>query len=308
VPTAPTSMSNWQRGRYRRWITQLSDVMTQLGPIERIAAAQLVLVSTGAGCWDGESGTDGWFDPLTSALGALVREDWPSQLKDQAAGLLAVGLYRLRLATPEDDRGREADHLRTLSARTAPMLQQVTAEAVDAQLLLIDGSRMIAAQVDDVLHSVHMLTVADANETLVGRLARLLPELEVEWSGPAQLHARGRASNPIQIAGRIFDLADDDQHLAVHVVNEKNQWALMVSTSDRLLLVDGRKVPTIYTTHRRDGVITPPMLATNAEMRQRTRVSQVPFAKPGDSEFSVVDQVPIGQLPLPATVRLALTR
>jgi hypothetical protein len=188
------------------------------------------------------------------------------------------------------------------------MLQQVASETVETQLPLIDGSRMLAAQVDDVLDSVHMLTVADANEALVARLGRLLPELEVQWSGPAQLHARGRTSNPIQTAGRIFDLADDDQHLAVHVVNEKDQWALMVTTADRLLLVDGRKAPVMYTTHRRDGVITPLMLATNAETRQRTRVSQLPFAKPGEAEFSVIADVPIGQLPLPATVRLALTR
>ena len=308
VPAGPTSMSNWQRGRYRRWIAQLSDVMTQLGPIERIAAAQLVLVSTGAGCWEGETGTHGWFDPLSTALGALVRDDWPSQLRDQAAGLLAVGLYRLRLATPGDDRGREAEKLRALSSKTPPMLQQVTADAIETQLPLVDGSRILTAQADDVLDSIHILTVADANEALVARLGRLLPELEVEWSGPAQLHARGRTSNPIQTAGRICDLADDDRHLAVHVVNEKGQWALMVSTVDRVLVVDGRKAPAMYTTHRRDSVITPLMLATNAETRQRTRVSQLPFAKPGEAEFSVVAEVPIDQLPLLATVRLALTR
>ena len=308
VPTSPAPMSIWQRGRYRNWLTQLSDVMTQLGPIERIAAAQLVLVSTGAGCWEGETGTHGWFDPLTTALGALVRDDWPRQLQDQAAGLLAVGLFRLRLATPGDDRGREAEQLRALSSKAAPMMRHVTAGTIETQLPLIDGSRMLAAQPYDVLDSIHMLTVADEDEVLIARLGRLLPELDVEWSGPAQLHARGRTSNPIQTAGRILDLADDDQHLAVYVVNEKDQWALMVSSADMLLLVDGRKTPVMYTTHRRDGVITPLMLATNGETRQRTRVSQVPFAKPGDAEFSVVALVPVGQLPLPTTVRLALTR
>lgn len=308
VPTAPAPMSNWQRGRYRKWITQLSDVMTQLGPIERIAAAQLVLVSTGAGCWDGEAGTHGWFDPLSNALGALVRDDWPSQLQEQATALLAVGLYRLRLATPGDDRGPEAEQLRALSSKAAPMMAHVTADTVQTQLPLIDGARMLAAQPDDVLDSIHMLTVADANEALIARLERQLPELDVEWSGPAQLHARGRTSNPIQTAGRIADLADDDKHLAVYVETEKEQWGLLVATADRVLLVDGRKTPIMYTTHRRDSVITPLMLASNAETRQRTRISQLPFTKPGEAELSVIEEVPIGQLPLPATVRLALTR
>ncbi|MEO6701920.1 MAG: hypothetical protein ABI140_13015 [Jatrophihabitantaceae bacterium] len=308
VPTAPAPMSNWQRGRYRKWITQLTEIMTQLGPIERIAATQLVLVSTGAGCWDGEVGTHGWFDPLIAALRALVREDWPTQLQDQAAGLLAVGLYRLRLATPGNDRGREAEALRALGSKAAPMMKHVPADTIEAQLPLIDGSRILAAQPDDVLDSIHMLTVADANEALLARLGRLLPELDVEWSGPAQLHARGRTSNPIQTAGRIFDLAEDDRHLAVYVVNEKDQWALMVSSADRVLLVDGRKAPIMYTTHRRDGVTTPLALASNAETRQRTRVSELPFGKPGEAEFSVVAEVPIGQLPISPTVRLALTR
>ena len=308
LPTAAAPMSSWLRGRYRKWITQLSETMTQLGPIERIAAAQLVLVSAGAGCWDSEAGTNGWFDPLNTALEALAREDWPSQLQEQAAGLLAVGLYRLRLSTPGDDRGREAEQLRALSSRAGPMMAHVTAETVEAHLPLIDGARMLAAQPDDVLNSIHMLTVADANEALIARLGRQMPDLDVEWSGPAQLHARGRTSNPIQTAGRIFDLAEDDTHLAVYVVNEKDQWALVVSTADRVLLVDGRKAPVVFTTHRRDGLTTPLTLAGSAETRQRTRVSESPFATPGEVEFCVVAEVTIGQLPIPPTVRLALTR
>ena len=34
VPASPAPMSAWQRGRYRKWITQLSEVMGQLGPID----------------------------------------------------------------------------------------------------------------------------------------------------------------------------------------------------------------------------------------------------------------------------------
>jgi hypothetical protein len=307
VPETPAPTSAWQRGRYRKWITQLSEVMGQLGPIERIAAAQLVLVSPGVGCWDGEIGANGWFDPLTAALASLVRDDWPTQLRDQAVGLLAVGVYRLRLSTPGDDRGREAELLRALGKDTGSALEQVDREAVEAQLGLIDGARMLTPDVDDVLHAIRSVTVADASEALLTRVRRQLSELDVDWAGPRQLSARGRTANPVQTAGRILDLADEDDRLAVLVRNDKDQWALLVSTADRLLIVDGRKAPVMYTTHRRDLAMTPLMLATNPETRQRTRVSTPPFAKPGAAEFAVVTDVPIDQLPLSPIVRLALT-
>jgi hypothetical protein len=35
--------------------------------------------------------------------------------------------------------------------------------------------------------------------------------------------------------------------------------------------------------------------------------TSLPFAKPGEAEFSVVAQVPIGQVPIPPSVRSALT-
>ena len=188
------------------------------------------------------------------------------------------------------------------------MLVEVDREAVEAQLGLIEGARILTPDVDDGLHAIRSVTVADASEALLTRVRRQLAELDVEWAGPRQLSARGRTANPVQTAGRILDLADEDDRLAVLVSNDREQWALLVSTGDRLLMVDGRKAPVMYTTHRRDVAMTP-LEAADKPGRLGSALASVRHHSPSRARPSSQcrrSSTFRHQLPLPATVRLAL--
>jgi hypothetical protein len=51
----PPAWTPSQRQYYRCWLSRLADLVGVIGPIEAIAAAQLVILGAGAQCWDREN-------------------------------------------------------------------------------------------------------------------------------------------------------------------------------------------------------------------------------------------------------------
>lgn len=307
TPSGPTPLTPTQRQYYRHWLARLADLVGVLGPIEAIAAAQLVILGAGAQCWDRETGPNGWFDTVHAALRHLVRDDWPERLAGQAASILAIGLYRLRLVTPPDGRGREAQMLHGLATAATNLLSHTSDELLEANLVLLTGAQVVPPTASDIIDEVLDLTTDAPDDALLTRLARAVPDLDAAWTGPRQLLVRGATSNPVQTAARVLDLAEDFDTLAVMVENHRGQWALLALADHRLTIVNGKQTVT-YTTHALSNLVTPLSLVGDSERLQRTRISRPPFNTPGDEELDVLDHAQTDALPLPDAVRAKIAK
>jgi hypothetical protein len=298
-----TTMTANQRAYYRNWFARLTELMPRTGPIERLALTQLVIAGTGAQCWDSDTGQRGWFTTLANALDTLIRDDWPERLTAQAAAIFAIGTYRLRLATPPDDRGSDAARVHALATRGADLIATASAASLEPNLALLDGVSVLPPNPRDVLDEVQQLAVAQLDQALIRRLERTLPDLDAKWVGRAQLQVSGKTTNPVQTAARILNLADGFDTLAVSVTSHKQTWVVLVMTPDRLTIIDGRKPQLLFTTYQLSGVNSPLTIVTNPERLQRTRISKPPFNRPGPAELDVLAHVDLSQLAPSAEVR-----
>lgn len=298
VVAAAATLSAHQRGRLRRWIHDAVQLMPLVAPYERIALCQLAVVGTTASIWDSADGPAGWFDPLAEALNTMDAHPWPPAAAAQAAATTAIGLYRLRMAVPSDERGEDARRFAELAQRLAPLTGNATVQTVAANLELLVGTTQVAIEAEDVLGEVAAHSTADERAALQRVLERALPEFEAAWLDERRILLTGRCTNPRAIAVEALKHADRLDHIAIGVTVGSGPWAIVGKVPDRVTVVEGGKKPTIYRTYDTRGVLNPVGVLTEQDLGQARRISTPPWTRPEGVDLEVLDALGLDQGPI----------
>lgn len=283
-----TVLTPYQQSRLRNWVAALVELIPQLGPLERIAIAQLVIAGSSALIWEAPSGPKGWFDPLAAALEGLARDDWPSTASDQAAAVAAIGIYRLTMALPADQRGREANCFRALTARLKPLVSDASHEGVADNLQLLAGTTFTARSADDVMFEVDDAINAGPDRALLRVLEQLMPDFDFTWVAPRQLLLAGSTTNPKATAAKVLHQASAFPTMAVGVNATNGVWIVAARAPGHLTVMEGGKRPTTYRTYATAGLISPLRVLTDNEIAQPARVSTPPFTEPDPVDLKVL--------------------
>lgn len=276
-----------QRSRLRAFVNELATLAPSLQPYERIAAVKLVIISTTTPIWDLKD-PHGWAEPLQAALGTLGRSDWPSAIHDQAAAVAAVGLYRLRMAVPPDEKGRVGTQFRDRARDLRPLFSTAGAETVEANLAMLEGATLLVRTAEDVLSELDEATDRRGNVALLRVLSRVMPELEFRWDGRKKLFVTGTLTNPMAIAARIIGEASEAVTIAVEVHSHNGRWAVVARTPDKITTIEGGMAPPIFKTYRTEDLPYPLVVLTNPEAAQRHRISRPPWSKPDAVDLEVL--------------------
>lgn len=298
VVAAAATLSAHQRGRLRRWIHDAVQIMPSVAPYERIALCQLAVVGTTASIWDAADGPAGWFGPLADALNTMDAHPWPPAAAAQAAATTAIGLYRLRMAVPSDERGEDARRFSGLAQRLASLTGTATGETVAANLELLAGTTQVAMEAEDVLAEVAAHSTSDERAALARVLERVLPEVEVAWRGERRLLLTGRFTNPRAIAVEALKHADRLDRIAIGVSGGSGLWAVVGKVPDRVIMVEGGTKPTTYKTYETRGVLNPVVVLTEQDLGQAKRSSTPPWTRCEGVDLEVLDALGLDQGPV----------
>lgn len=295
---APANLSAHQRGRLRRWVHEAVKLMPSVAPYERIALCQLAVVGTTASIWDSAEGPAGWFDPLADALNTMDAHPWPPAAAAQAAATTAIGLYRLRMEVPSDERGEQAHRFARLAQRLAPLTGTATAQTVAANVELLAGATQVAIEAEDVLAEVRAHSISDERAALVRVLERVLPQFEVAWRDDFRLLLTGGFSNPRAIAIEALKHADRLERIAIGVSGRSGQWVVVGKVPDRVILLEGGTKPTTYRTYDTRGVLNPVGVLTEHELGQVKRISTPPWMRCEGVDLEVMTALGLDQRPV----------
>lgn len=297
--TMAVELPPYQRTRLRKWMAGLVELIPHLGPLERIAVAQLAIAGSSALIWESTSGSDGWFDPLAIALEGLARDDWPPAASAQAGAVAAIGLYRLRMAVPADERGNVADRFRGLAETLKPLVSGVSHHTVSDNLELLAGTTFVARSADDVMIDVDEALNAGPDLALVRVLERVMPDLDITWEAPRHLLLSGRTTNPKATAAQVLNHASGFPELAVGVNASNGTWIVAARILGSVTLVEGGKRPTTYKTYNTARLLNPIGVLTDQDMAQQARISTPPFTKPDAADLDVLKSLGVDLLPMP---------
>ncbi len=291
-------LSPQQRSRLRRWIYDIVGLMPQLGPVERIAVCQLAITGSSARIWDTPTGSTGWFEPLALALEGMNRADWPNAASSRAAAVTCVGLYRLRMAVPANERGTEATRFVTVARALEHLINTTDHQTVAENLDLLTGASFVAPSADDVVAEIQHAISASPQDALLRVLSRLLPELDVEWVGEQRLLLAGSVPNPRVAAIEALKHASAIPNLAVGVNGSNDAWVVIGRVPGRLTLVEGGKRPTMYRTYDTSHLLNPLMVLSDHQFAQTKRISSPPFTKPDDVDLAVLRALDVDPGPM----------
>lgn len=294
-PPAPVNLAPARRTRLRTWVGSVAQLAPKLPPLECIAIAQLVTAGTSALIWNADTGPEGWFTPLATALEGLSRKHWPAAARSQAAAVAAVGLYRLRMAVPGNERGAEALTFGRVAETLGPLLSDATLDGIAANLALLHGATIHPRTAQEILQELERALESSPAAVIQRVLERLLPDFEIVWLGPNLLTLTGPTSNPLAIAGAALPHADRIPHLAITVTSLLGRTATVIRIPDRLTVVEAANGRLLFKTYRTTGLLAATGLLTNAEMAQTRRLSVAPFFVPGEVDLEVLEAV--GLLP-----------
>lgn len=291
APTPTADLSAARRTRLRSWIGSLAQLSPALPPLECIAIAQLVTAGTSALIWNADSGPDGWFTPLATALDGLAREHWPPAAQDQAAAVAAIGLYRLRMAVPDDERGPAADAFTRLAGSLAPLLASVTPEAVAANITLLDGATLHPRSAQEILHELDS-ALQDSPDAVIQRvLEHVLPDYDTTWVTPRHLRLHGPGTNPVAIAAAVLPHAKALTAVAITVTTITGRRATVIRIPDRLTVVETANGKQTFKTYRTAGLLGAAGVLSNAELALTRRLSTAPFTIAGDPDLEALRAV-----------------
>lgn len=291
----PIILSSHQRTRLRRWVNDIVTLMPQLGPLEQVAICQLTIAGSSALIWDASSGSRSWFDPLASALEAMNQDHWPAAAAAQAAAVSTVGLYRLRMAVPPDERGTVAVRFFELARSLQPLTKAATRGSIAHNLELLAGTTFVAPSADDVVMELEGSASTNPRAALVRVLERVLADFDLEWVDDHKLLLTGSATNPRAIAAEVLKHASGIADLAVGVNANPGVWAVVGRIPGRLTLIEGGKRPTTFKTYNTSNVLNPMSVLTDQELGQTNRISSPPFTKPGDVDLEVLHALNLGE-------------
>jgi hypothetical protein len=291
-PVAREELTAAQRSRLRSWVHNLSQLTTQLPPLERIAAAQLVIAATSALIWDEDAGSRGWFSALDVSLQSLTRNDWPAPAIDQAAAIAAIGTYRLRMATAADERGAEALRFKQVSEALKPLIARATPDVVAANLSLLDGATLSPRSAQEVLQELDAALESRPDAVLLRVLEQILPSFEAAWLDGTHLHLSGRTSNPLAIAATVLKYADDLPRFAVTIQSASaGRQSTVVRIPGRITVLQVFKDRPTYVTYDTMGLLNAPGILTNPEMATQRRLSSPPLTHPDLVDLEVLRSV-----------------
>lgn len=295
---APTALTSYQRSRLRRWVTDVVALMPELGPYERLAVCQLAVSGSAAVIWDETAGPAGWFAPLADALGAMNDHPWPTGAANQAAAVTAIGLYRLRMAVPDDERGDRAKRFLALSTLLQPFTCTAIAAVIAENLGLLAGTTFVTATAEDVLEDLHRFGFPDPLKALDRVLEQVLPNFEIEWLDDHRVRLSGRSSNARAIAIEVFKHAQGIGSLAVGVSADSGAWAVVGKVPGRVSVIEGGKKATTFRTYDTVGLLNALMVLTQQDLAQARRISSPPLNAPGVVDWEVLDALGLDEGPM----------
>ncbi len=297
VTPAPTALSSYQRSRLRRWVIDVVELMPVLGPYERIAVCQLAVSGSAAVIWDETASPAGWFAPLADALGTMNGHLWPTAAANQAAAVTALGLYRLRMAVPADERGEQAKRFLALSTLLQPITSTATADTITENLELLAGTSFVAPTAKDVLEELSRFVASDPRKALDRVLERVLPNFASEWLDDHRVHLAGRSSNPRAIAVEALRHANEIASLAVGVTADSGAWAVIGKIPGRVSVIEGGKKGTTFKTYDTSS-LNAIVILTEQEQAQQRRISSPPLNSPGDVDWEVLHALDLDEGPM----------
>lgn len=293
-PAASTELSAARRGRLRKWISDVAELSKALPPLECIAIVQLVTAGTSALIWNSAAGPDGWFTPLEKALDGLTREHWPAAAAAQASAIAAVGLYRLRMAVPDDERGPRARTFNRLAKELRPLVDSATPEAVVTTLPLLEGATLHPRSPQDLLHELANSLQSSPTAAIQRVLEHVLSEYEATWLTDQHLLVEGPGSNPLAVASTVLMHTEAVDAIAVTVNTAKGRRAMVVRVPDRLTVVETINGQRTYKTYRTTGLLAAAGVLSNTELALARRLSKPPFTVAGEVDLAVLEAVGLG--------------
>jgi hypothetical protein len=291
-------LSPYQRSRRRKWLSDLVELVPQLGPLERITITQLAVLGSSALIWDGPVGPAGWFDPLAAALEGMARDDWPAAAARQAEAVATIGLYRLKMAIPADERGFEATRFLQIGQKLAPLVKDIDPDFVANNLSLLVGTTFISRSADDVIAEVKDAISAGPDRVLLRILERLVPGVNAEWIAERKLVLSGSMSNPSRTAADVLSHATAFPEIAIGVNSDRGPWTVVARVGDRITVVEGGKRSNTYKTYDTSRLLNPLAVFTEPELARSARISEPPWGTPGDVDLAVLAELGIGTGPL----------
>ena len=288
----------YQRSRRRKWLRDLVELVPQLGPLERITITQLAVLGSSALIWDSPVGPAGWFDPLAAALEGMARDDWPAAAARQAEAVATIGLYRLKMAIPADERGSEATRFSQIGQKLEPLVKDIEPDVVANNLSLLAGTTFISRSADDVIAEVKDATSAGPDRALLRILERLMPGLNAEWIAERKLVLTGSMSNPSRTAADVLSHATAFPEIAIGVNSDKGPWTVVARVGDRVTVIEGGKRSTTYKTYDTSRLLNPLAIFTEPELARSARISEPPWSTPGDVDLAVLAELGTGPGPL----------
>lgn len=283
--------SGRNHARFRTWLSQLAKQAATLAPLERLAAAQLVIAGSLAESWSSRDSE--WFEPLGDATASLARNDWPAAVSSQAAAVGAVCLHRLHMAVPTSERGPVAVRFRAIADELRPLTSQALPEDVEQNLRLLHGAHILPLTAEELLDDLRYALDNTAGEALIRILQRLFPEALVAWRSPMELEIVCNDVLPTATAAKALEHATDFPSLAVRVSTERRGWALVARIPGRLTHVLAAAGLITYRTYDTTGLPNVSSVLTNTEIAQPRRLTLPPWTKPDVIDLEVLAAVAV---------------
>lgn len=214
---------------------------------------------------------------------------------DQAAAVTALGLFRLHMAVPADERGEEARRFLKLSALLQSLTATATAETVTDNLEVLAGTTVVAPTAEDVLDELSGYQTSDPRQVFDRVLEGVLPSFETEWLDMQRVRLRGPTSNAMAVAAEALKYATDITHVAIGVTATTGRWAVLGKVPGKVIVLEGGEAKaTTYRTYDVSGLLNPVIVLTEKDQAPKRRLSQPPWIVPGDVDREVLDTLGLG--------------
>lgn len=267
------------RRRFRDYLHRLVKVFGEYGPVERNAAARLVLAATWAGAWEED---DQWFGLLADALEGVVA-GVAAQVRPIASAIVAVGLYRLERAAAPDARVGTGRRFAELSDRARALV----AELDEQRLEEICSDLPTEWGVEPPLVQELIDAVCDPDEwseplreAVTGH-----PKWEVSRESERVIAIAGEFRNPLRIAAEVLEQGSSCvQPVAIRVEPARGAPILAIRHGDVMAIrvVLGKRHA--WKTYRLAGLVTPMVLVTSPDAEAVSRIDPAPWL--GVSDFA----------------------
>lgn len=266
------------RRRFRDYLHRLVKVFSEYGPVERNAAARLVLAATWAGAWEED---DQWFELLADALEGVVA-GVSDQVRPIASAIVAVGLYRLERAAAPDSRVGTGRRFAELSDRARPLV----AELNESHLEEICSDLPAVWGVEPPLVRELIDAVCDPDEWSepLREVVTSHPKWEVTRESEHIIAIAGEFRNPLRIAAEVLEQGSSClQPVAIQVEPVRGAPLLAIRHGDVLAIRVMLGKRHAWKTYRLAGLVTPMVLVTSPDAEAVSRIDPAPWLYVSDT-------------------------